>query len=276
MFTASTAITIIELHMPEFLLYALLAGLPIAAIAGPLGCFVVWKRMAYFGDTLAHSALLGVALSLFTAMPFLLTVALVAVFIAVLLAHLTQKGAIETDSLLGVIAHGSLALALVLISVLPLPPINIESYLFGDLLAVQLSDIYLISGLCAVIGGLLWHYWPKLLSLTINQELAAAEGIPVKFLNTLLMIMIALLVACAIRVVGALLITALLIIPSACSRQWARSPENMALFASGIGVLSVLGGLSLSYFMDSPTGPSIVSMSAGLFFLSRFRKAQFL
>ena len=259
--------------MADFLRYALLAGLPIAAIAGPLGCFVVWQRMAYFGDTLAHAALLGVALSLFTNLPLPLAVAAVALLLALLLAQLGRQQHLQADSLLGVIAHGSLALALVLLSVLPLPPIDMESYLFGDLLAVQRDDIAVIITLCSVIAALLWRFWQRLLAMTLDGELAAAEGVPVTWLRTLLLILIALLVACAIRIVGALLITALLIIPAACARQWARSPEQMALFAGGVGIFSVIGGLLLSLQVDSPTGPSIVAVSAAIFLLSRLRRA---
>jgi zinc transport system permease protein len=257
--------------MADFLRYALMAGLPIAAIAGPLGCFVVWQRMAYFGDTLAHAALLGVALSLLTNLPLPIAVAIVSLVLAALLARLSRQPQLQSDSLLGVIAHGSLALALVLLSVLPLPPIDMESYLFGDLLAVQTSDILVIFSLCSVIAILLWRYWQSLLAMTLDSELAAAEGLPVAWLRTLLLILIALLVACAIRIVGALLITALLIIPAACARQWSRSPEQMALVASVVGIFSVLGGLAMSLQLDSPTGPSIVTVSAGIFLLSRLR-----
>lgn len=259
--------------MTGFLLYALLAGLPIAATAGPLGCFVIWQRMAYFGDTLAHAALLGVALSLLTRLPLPLAVAAVALLLALLLARLSRQSTLHSDSLLGVIAHGSLALALVLLSVLPLPPVDMESYLFGDLLAVQGSDIVLIVALCTLIGALLQKFWQPLLAMTLDSELAAAEGVPVTWLRTLLLVLIALLVACAIRIVGALLITALLIIPAACARQWARSPEQMALLASGVGVVSVIGGLLLSLYLDSPAGPSVVTISAALFMLSRLRPA---
>ncbi len=249
----------------SFLLYPLLAGLGVAAVTGPLGAFVVWRRMAYFGETLSHSAVLGVALGILLNMDLNLGVMICCLGLALLLAWLQQTQTIATDTLLGIIAHSSLSLGLVVVSLIGTVRIDMMAYLFGDLLAVGTTDLLWIYGGGLVILALLYRFWNPLLAITVHQELAEIEGIPVKRMRLLLMLMIALVIAVAMKIVGILLITSLLIIPAATAQRLARSPEQMALGASVVGMLAVVGGVWMSMHWDTPTGPSVVVSSVVTF-----------
>lgn len=248
----------------DFILMALVAGVGVAVAAGPLGCFVVWRRMAYFGDATAHAAILGVALSLLTSAPIFLGV-LVAALAMALAVSMRQERGLATDTLLGVAAHGSLALGLVVVSLTPGRPVDLEAYLFGDILALAPVDIAIIWAGALVVLGILIMRWPALLMMTLNDDLASAEGLSPERDRLLLSICLAVLVAVAIKVVGALLITAMLIIPAAAARSLVRTPEQMAVVAACLGIVAVIAGLSLSLSIDTPVGPSIVVAIAALF-----------
>lgn len=254
--------------IPEFLLRAWIAGLGIAAVAGPLGCFVVWRRMAYFGDTLAHSALLGVTLGLLVGANLLIAVAGVAVLIAVLIVLMQQQRRLPTDTILGILAHSSLAIGLVALGLAGSIRIDLLGYLFGDILAVGWSDIVAIGVGGTAVLVFLAAAWRWFLFATLHEEMASAEGAPVVALRLALMVLIALVIAAAMKLVGILLITAMLIIPAATVRPLARSPEEMAVLASIAGMLAVTLGLGLSWHVDTPAGPSIVVAALALFLLS--------
>jgi len=253
--------------MADFLLWAWLGGLMIAAISGPLGSFMVWRRMAYFGDTLAHAALLGVALGLLLHISISFAVILVCLLLALLLSTLMHRRIIATDTLLGILSHASLSLGLVSLSIFDHEPIDLMGFLFGDLLAIGQQDLMWIALACCVVMIILIWIWKPLLSITVNEELAQVEGINVAWMRTLLMLMVAVVIAVAMKVVGVLLITSLLIIPAAAARRLSNSPETMAMLASLLGMLSVTGGLALSWFYDTPAGPSVVLIASALFFL---------
>jgi zinc transport system permease protein len=244
--------------MADFLIYALLGGLGVAAIAGPLGAFVVWRRMAYFGDTLAHSALLGISLGFLFDINLNMAVVACCVLLALLLVSLQRQHIVATDTLLGIMAHSSLSLGLVAIALIEDLRIDLMAYLFGDLLAVSQEDLYWIYGGAVVVGLLLYRLWEPLLAITINEELAQVEGVPVTAVRLGLMLLIAVIIAVAMKIVGILLITSLLIIPAAAARRLAVTPEQMALGASVLGCLAVALGLGLSYQFDTPAGPSVV------------------
>ena len=254
--------------MPDFLLNALLAGLALALVAGPLGSFVVWRRMAYFGDTLSHAALLGVALGFLLDLSPTLAVTAGCLLLAVLLVTLQQRQPLASDTLLGILAPTTLSLGLVVLSFMDEVRIDLMAYLFGDLLAVGHEDLLWILGGSALVMALLLPLWRRLLAITVHEELARVEGLPVAALRLALMLLIAVVIAVAMKIVGVLLITSLLIIPAAAAQRHARSPEQMAVGASLVGIVAVCAGLSLSWFKDTPAGPSIVVSAAGLFLLS--------
>ncbi|MCW8195532.1 zinc ABC transporter permease subunit ZnuB [Proteobacteria bacterium 005FR1] len=254
--------------MPEFLLNAVLAGLGVAAVAGPLGSFVVWRRMAYLGDTLAHSALLGVALGLALAVSINMAVVVVCAGLAIFFVMLQNNQTLATDTLLGILAHSSLALGLVAVSLLSDNTVDLYSYLFGDLLAVSTRDVLTIFAVSATVLVLLGIFWRRLLAMTVHEELAQVEGVNVALVRTMLMLIMALVIAIAMKAVGVLLITALMIIPAAASRRLARSPEQMAAFAALLASIAVIGGLAVSFYWDTPAGPSVVLCASALFLLS--------
>lgn len=255
----------ITIMIDDFLIRAFVAGLGIAAVAGPLGCFVVWRRMAYFGDTMAHSGLLGVAIGLFFSINLVLGVFVACMAVAFVLVFLQRARGLATDTLLGILAHSALSLGLVVISFMPTVRVDLMGYLFGDILAVSMMDIFLIYGVAALSLLCLGFIWNRLLALTVHAHLAAAEGIPTKTLHIVFMLLIAGLIAAAMKIVGILLITSLLIIPAAAARPFVRSPESMAVIAVFIGAVAVMMGLLASLQFDTPSGPSIVVAAAGLF-----------
>lgn len=254
--------------MPDFLLYALLAGLGVALVAGPLGCFVVWRRMAYFGDTLAHSALLGVSIGVLLGINISITVTAIPMLIALGLVYLEQRGILSLDTLLGILSHSALATGLVLISLLPDVRIDLMSLLFGDLLAVTKNDLWVIYAVAGTVIALLLWLWKPLINITVHEELASVEGVKTSVVRTALMLITALVIAIAMKIVGVLLITALLIIPAATARRVSSTPEQMAVMASLIAMLTVMMGLAMSYYSDTQAGPSVVVCAALLFTLS--------
>ena len=246
----------------DFMIRALIGGSGVAAVAGPLGAFVVWRRMAFFGGTLSHSALLGVALG------FLLGINLNVGIVAVSLVALGRRARLSDDTLLGILAHASLALGLIVLASMEARRVDLMAYLFGDVLATTMGDIALIYGGGAVVIGVLVFLWRPLLSATVHEELAAVEGVPVTAVNLGFMMLLAMVVALAMKIVGILLVTSLIIIPAATARRLSATPEAMAVLAAVIGCLAVAGGLGGSMAFDTPSGPSIVVAAFALFLAS--------
>lgn len=247
--------------LDDFMARATLAGIGVALAAAPLGSFVVWRRMAYFGDATAHAAILGVALSLALEISIFPGAVAIALLMALTVSTLSGRG-YAMDTLLGVLAHSALAFGLVAVSFLQGIRIDLMAYLFGDILAVSRTDLAVIWGGAVLVAGLIAWRWSALLTATLNAELAYASGIDPKREQLVLTLALAITVAVAIKVVGVLLIAALLIIPAAAARPLARTPEAMALIAACIGAGSAVIGLRAAYLLDTPAGPSIVCVAA--------------
>ncbi len=258
--------------MDEFLLRALLAGLAVVLIAGPLGVFIIWRRMAYFGDTLSHSAILGVALGFLLSININIGILVSTILVAILLTLAQRQKQLGSDTLLGIMAHSALSLGLILISFVEGVRVDIDSWLFGDILTVSWGDLGLIAIGVSVVLTLLVFIWQPLLSLTVHEELARVEGVNVSLISAIYTLLIAILVAISMKIIGALLITSLLIIPAATARQFSRSPEAMAIFSIIVGMLAVVLGLGASYLWDTPAGPSIVVSASALFLISQIFK----
>jgi zinc transport system permease protein len=253
--------------MADFLIYALIAGVAVALVSGPLGAFVVWRRMAYFGDTLAHSALMGISLGILLDINLSLAVILCCVLLALVLVAMQRQHWVATDTLLGIMAHSSLSVGLVAVSLLDNVRVDLQAYLFGDLLAITPDDLIWILLGGALVLAAIYLLWRPLLAITINEELAQVEGLPVARYRLALMLLIAMVIAGAMKLVGVLLITSLMIMPAAAARRIANTPEQMALAASLLGSLAVVGGISLSWFIDTPAGPSVVVCALSIFLL---------
>jgi zinc transport system permease protein len=254
--------------MDDFVVRALLGGLGLAVIAGPLGALVVWRRMAFFGDALSHSALLGITLGFALGIDLTIGIVAVCMVLAILLVSLQRRVRVATDTLLGIFAHSTLSLGLVAIALMDRLRVDLMAYLFGDILAVTPADLAWIYGGGIIVMGTLVLLWRQLLSVTVHEELARIEGVPVERLRLAFVLMIAITVAAAMKIVGVLLITALLIIPPATARRLARTPEQMAVLASVVGAVAVAGGIAASLAFDTPAGPSIVVAAAVLFAFS--------
>ncbi len=254
--------------LDDFLFRAALAGIGVALAAGPIGCFVVWRRMAYFGDTMAHSALLGIALSFLLGINLTVGVFVVAGLVASALFILQRGANLSTDALLGILSHSTLAVGLVLVASLSWVRVDLMGFLFGDILAVSRLDIAVIYGGGALVLTLLIIFWRPLLASTVSRELAEAEGHRPEAMRFLLMILMAAVIAIAMKLVGVLLITSLLIIPAATARRLSATPEQMGVIAALLGVIAVVGGLSGSRAWDSPSGPSIVVAALLVFIIS--------
>jgi len=254
----------------DFVQYALLAGLSLALVAGPLGSLIVWRRMSYFGDTLAHSALLGIAIGLITDSNPQLSIVLSCLVFAFILTFLDRNPTIATDTLLGILAHSTLAIGIVVLGFTGEVRINLEAYLFGEFLTIDTEDLGWILAISVFVGVLLYRFWNELLSITVNADLAEIEGVNVKRLNLILVLLIALTIAVSMKIVGVLLITSLLIIPPAAARQLASTPEQMALTASAIGCLSIVLGLGGAFYLNTPAGPSVVVVATAAFLLLYF------
>ena len=256
--------------LDDFFTRALVAGIGVAVVAGPLGCFIVWRRLAYFGDTLSHAALLGVALAFLFEVNTTLAVFAVSVGVSLALLLLQRRATLSSDALLGLLAHSALALGLVVLAFMTWVRMDLMGLLFGDILAVSKGDIAIILAGGAVVLSVLAWIWRPLFAGTVNRELAAAEGMNPERAEIVFMLLLAAVIAIAMKIVGVLLITAMLIIPAATARRIAAGPEQMALVAALAGVAAVTSGLFGSLEWDTPAGPSIVVAALALFILSLF------
>ncbi|MEQ8480557.1 MAG: metal ABC transporter permease [Hoeflea sp.] len=256
--------------LDDFFTRALLAGIGVALVAGPLGCFIVWRRLAYFGDTLSHAALLGVALAFLLEINITLAVFAVSAFVSIALLLLQKQGTLSSDALLGLLAHSSLALGLVALAFMTWIRMDLMGFLFGDILAVSRMDIAIIWLGGAIVLAVLAAIWRPLFAATVNLELAEAEGMNPERVNIIFMLLMAAVIAISMKIVGVLLITAMLIIPAATARRFSSGPEQMALTAAIVGGAAVVGGLFGSLEWDTPAGPSIVVAALFLFILSLF------
>lgn len=251
--------------MIDFILMAILAGAGVALITGVLGCFVVWRRMAYFGDSLSHAALLGIAFGLMTGMNLTIGTVVICACFALLLFFLQQRKFLATDTLLGILAHAGLSFGMIALSLVGARQIDLHSYLFGDILTVTWDEIFWIYGGGVIVLSLLIYFWQPFLLITLNEDLAYAEKLPVKRLNLLMTVLMTITVAVSVQFVGILLITSLLIIPAATARHLVRSPVMMALVAVLVGVSAIILGIAGAYYFDTPSGPSIVTAAVALF-----------
>ncbi len=254
--------------LEDFFFRAVLGGIGVAIVAGPVGCFIIWRRLAYFGDTLSHSALLGVAMALLLELNITLSVFFISLVVSLLLLLLQKRASLSSDALLGLLAHATLAVGLVVLAFMTWVRVDLMGFLFGDILAVTTRDLAIIwFGGVAVLASLSL-IWRRLFAATVNYELAKAEGAKPAVTNIIFMILVAAVIAVSMKLVGVLLITALLIIPAATARRFSRSPEHMAFIAAAVGAISVFVGLNGSLQWDTPAGPSIVVAALAGFIVS--------
>lgn len=257
--------------LEPFFLRALAAALGLAIVAAPLGALVVWQRMAYFGETMAQASLLGVALSMALGAGVTVSVLIVAVLAALLIMLLSRQHVLPLDSVLGLLHHGSLAAGVIATAALAGPSVDLLGYLFGDIFAVTDGDLVWIYGGGALVLGVLFMIWQPLLRLAVHEELAIAEGVPGQRIKAIFMLLLAITIAVAIKILGILLVIAFLIVPAAAARPFARTPEQMVAITAVVAALGVVAGLWLSARSDAPGGPAIVLVLALLALISLIR-----
>ena len=252
----------------DFIVRAFAAGIGLAFITGPLGCFIVWRRLSYFGDTIAHSALLGVVIAYALDFNLIIAVFVVSCLLALSLLFLQRRTNLPDDALLGLLAHSVLAIGLVLLGILSFIRIDLMGLLFGDILSVNVTDLLFVwigGGIVLIVLILIWR---PLFAGTVNLELAKAEGLNPDLANAIFTLLIASVIAISIKIVGILLITGLLIIPASASRNLSSTPIQMAIISSIIGVASVVLGNQTSMIWNTPTGPTILTITLGVFILT--------
>ena len=254
----------------DFFIRALMAGIGIAIVTGPLGCLIIWRRLSYFGDTLSHSALLGVTLAYAFSLNISLSVFIISGIVALLLLSLQKRTKLAGDSLLGLLAHSSLAIGLVLIGFLSSIRFDLMGLLFGDILAVTIEDIFIIWLGGLIILGILFIIWKSIFASTVNYDLAAAEGMKPDLSNFIFTMLLAGVIAISIKMIGALLITGLLLIPAATARSLSNNPFQMVILSTLIGIISVIIGLFSSLEFNTASGPSIIVAALILFIISLF------
>ncbi len=258
--------------IPEFMLMALLGGIGLAIISAPLGVFMVWQRQSYFGATLAHSALLGISVGLVLDIDLTASVIFISLLVAAAIFAFSHYKQLSSDTLLGILAHSSLAFGLILISLQDNIQIDLMGYLFGDILSINTTDLALIVFTSLLIFLFYLKNWNALLNLTLNNELAQVEGVKVKWVQLQFVLLLAFMIALSMKIVGVLLVTSLLIIPAAAARRLSRSPEQMLFVSIVIGIMSILLGLWSSYQYDLPTGPAIVVAATLIFVVLQLKK----
>ena len=254
--------------LDDFFIRALFAGIGVALVTGPLGCFVVWRRLSYFGDTLSHSALLGVTIAYTLEFNIAFSVFIISSLIALILIQLQKRTNLPGDALLGLLAHSSLAVGLVVIGFLTFIRFDLMGLLFGDILAVTTQDILIIWFGGLIILGILFYIWKSIFAATVNYDLAAAEGMKPDLSNFIFTLLLAGIIAISIKMIGALLITGLLLIPAATARSLSSNPRQMVIISILVGIISVILGLFSSLELNTASGPSIIVAALVLFILS--------
>jgi len=256
----------LDILSEPFFQRALLAGLAVALVAGPIGCFIVWRRMAYFGESLAHAGLLGAGLGLLFNVNIAIGAIVVAMLLSLILLALKRQKQLAVDTILGILSHTALALGIVVIGLVTGAVTSHLDILFGDVLTVSSKDVIIVWFVAAVAMVLLAFLWRNMIAISVHEDLAKAEGINVALAELLFMLLIAFVTAISMKIVGLLLITALTVIPAAAARRLSTTPEGMAIMSVMLAALAVVAGLMMSAAWGTIAGPSIV-LSAGLFFV---------
>ncbi len=257
--------------MEDFIVRALLSAIGISVITGALGCFIIWRRMSYFSESISHSALLGASLGLASGLNIHISLIVVSILYAVLIVILQQKDFLSNDAILGIFSHIALSLGIVVLGLVGATNVDYFSLLFGDVLSISNQDIVWIYTILVLVGVLLSIFWQRLLLLTLNEALAVANGVNRLMHQLLFMLMVALTVSVSVQIVGVLLITSLLIIPPAIAKTFAKSPTQMVFLSIVVSMIAVFIGLNSSIYYDISTTPAIVLVLGCLFVLSQFK-----
>jgi len=258
----------IEMLSYSFMQNAFIAGFVIAILASVSGTFVVLRRYSMISETLAHSALVGVAVGLVAGMNPLWMAVIMALLSAWLIEYLRSSFSLYSDAILAILLSGSLAVAVIIVSLGGAFNNSLFSYLFGSILAVSREDVILIVVVGSASLALLLAFSKELYFIAYDEEVAQTSGIKVKLLNFLLVSVVAIIIALSIRVVGSLLIGALMVIPTVSALQFKQGFRNTTLIALFFAIMSVAVGMTLSYEFSLPSGATIVLCVLFIFIVS--------
>lgn len=267
---------ITDIFQYGFIVRGLEAGTIVAFIAPLIGIFLVLRRYSLIADTLAHVSLAGVAIGLFLGVSPVLTAIGTTVLASLGIERLRNSKKVYGESALALFLSGSLALAIVLLSLAHGFNANLFNYLFGSIVTVTAQDVSIIGMLAIVVFGVLLAFYKELVYVTFDEEAAQVSGIPVRLVNIVLIVLAALTVSLAIPIVGVLLIAALIVIPVVTALQLKKSFKHTLLYAEAISVFSVLSGIIVSFYLNLSTGGTIVLIMLALFVLVLIGKSQYL
>ncbi|MGM0365223.1 MAG: metal ABC transporter permease [Actinomycetota bacterium] len=259
--------------MVEFLSYpfmqrALISGIVIGLVCSLIGVFVILQKMSFFANAIAHSSLAGIALGFFMGLNPMVTAVIFGIVIAVLISYLKNRSALSVDTIIGIFLPSSMALGILIIGLLEGYKPDLLSYLFGNILAVDRFYMYLSVGLGLVVIILLSVFFKKYLFITFDRELAAIQGLNVVAYDYLFIILLATTVIIGTRVVGIILVSALIVIPAASSKNISSNFTQMVLYSVVFGFASSLLGLISSYYLNLASGASIIMVSVAIFLIT--------
>jgi len=252
----------------EFMRNALMAGLLTSVICGIIGTFVVVNRIAFLAGGIAHSAYGGIGLAFFLGLPYIVGTLGFTLFAALIMAAVTLKARDRADTFIGVLWAGGMALGVLLLDLTPGYNVDLMSYLFGSILAVPKSDLWQMLVMCLSVGLIVLFFYNDFLAMSYDEEFAQLRGVPVKGLYFLLIGMIALSIVMIIRVVGLILVIALLTIPPYIAEKYARSLRMMMLISTLLCCMFTMAGLWLSYIFNLTSGATIIMVAVSAFFIS--------
>jgi zinc transport system permease protein len=246
---------------------ALIGGVLVVVMLSLLSFFVVLRRISFIGVGISHSALGGVALGIALGINVTVTTTVFCAAVALLIGFISRKGHVREDTAIGITFSGTMALGLVIMAMSGRYTSSLFSYLFGSILSITEGDIYPIAVYCAATAILVGVFFKHLLYASFNEEVARATGVPVDFLHYLLLVMISLAVVASIKLVGIILVAALLVLPAATANQIAKTYRKVLALSVISGMVSLVVGLMASYAFDLPSGATIVLCACLVFFL---------
>jgi ABC-type Mn2+/Zn2+ transport system permease subunit len=257
-----------------FIQRALLASVMAGILCPFVGNFVVLRRMSFFSDAISHSAFAGIAVGAMLGADLSMSSVIVAILIALLIAFLSEKTTLSHDTVIGVAFSGAIATGMLVMGMLKGYRADLFAYLFGDILAITNNDLLLILAVTILTITSLLLFLKPFLQITFNRDLAKVEGINVRFFEYLLFLIIAVVITVSLKIVGIILVTSLLIVPAASAKNLASSMKRLFMLSSFFGVLAGIVGLIGSVYLDTPSGPTIVLVSIGIFFLTMFKSSR--
>lgn len=253
----------------DFLTLPILASLLIPLLSAPMGCILIWRRMTFFGDTLAHASMLGAALAIVMQMAVIYGLIIVSLLMAVILTISQKDKSLSHDSWLGVISYGALAMGLLLLYGSGIRGIDPHQILIGDILTASWEDVGLIAMVAVCSGIFIYANWQQIILLTLDLDFAKAKQVNTQRVELLLMLTLSMAIAAILKIIGALLAPALLIFPAVTARKLANSPVKMIYVAIATGILMNCVGLFGSLHFDCPTGPAIILTGVIIFAIIR-------